>query len=236
MRTRTRLAVVAGAAALFMAAAIVGAAAQGGGGGRRGGFGQGRGGGGLFLLRMEAVQKELGMTQPQIDKLGAKQQEVMQAMREAFQNGGGGGGGQGPDPETMKKLQEIQAKAVADILDTKQQKRLHELELQQAGGNALQRPDVATALKLTDDQKTKVQAALQAGRPQPGSFDFQNATPEEQQQFRQKMQAAMAAAGEKALAVLTDAQRAQWKEMTGTAFKFPPMQFGRPGGGGRPPL
>src|SRR6266550_8891549 len=215
MSTRTRLAVVAGTAALFMAATIMGASAQGGG---RGGFGQGRGGfgGGLQLLTIAEVQKELGMTQPQVDKVQPTMQELRQARQEAFQNGGGGG--QPPDPAVMKKLQDMQTKAVADILDAKQQKRFHQLELQQAGGGALLRPDVATALKITDDQKAKIQAAFEAAAPQQGGFDFQNATPEERQQFFQKMQAARQAASEKALAVLTDAQRAQWKEMTGAAF------------------
>src|SRR5262245_47699896 len=66
----------------------------GGGQGRRGGFGgrggmMGRmGGGGLGMLRQESVQKELKMTQFQIDKLDAKQQELRTKMRDMMQNAG----------------------------------------------------------------------------------------------------------------------------------------------------
>ena len=225
------------AAAALVVASIGLAGAQGGQG--RGGFGQGRGGGfgGLALLNIPEVQQELKMTQPQIDKVGPKVQEVRQARSELFQGGGGP-----PSPEALQKIQEMQDKAAADILDTKQLKRYHQLELQQAGANAFGRKAVADALKLTEDQKSKIQGiqqdtrqkqmelgqSLRGGGGQPSQEDFQ--------QMMTKMQAIQKEASEKTMAVLTDAQKAQWKEMTGEPFKFPPPQFGRrPGGGGNPP-
>jgi Spy/CpxP family protein refolding chaperone len=200
------------------------------------GQGFGRGGmmgGGLALLRIPEVQKELKMTEAQIAKIEAKQGEVREAMQGIFQSGG--------DPRDMTaeerarmmaKMQEVQTKAVNDILtDDAQKKRFRQLELQRAGANALTRPDVAAELKLTDDQKKKI-ADIQAGSQEEmrnvfqGAGNPQDMTQEERQKFQAKMQDLQKATGDKMTGVLTDAQKAQWKEMTGAPFTFPPMQFG----------
>lgn len=226
-------------AAVLAAALVTSASAQGGGaggGGRRfQGPGRGMFGGGFNMLRSADVQKELKMTQPQIEKVDAKGQELMQAMRDAFQ----GGGGQ-PSPEerqaAMKKVQEMQAKAVADILDTTQQKRFKQLELQQQGGSALlNNKEVAEALKITDEQKTKLEQIQQQGMqelqalPRP-DFSGGQPDPAEMQKFMAKMTEARKAINDKMLATLTAAQQAKWKELTGEPFKGQFMApFRRPG-------
>jgi hypothetical protein len=216
-------------AAVLAAGLVTSANAQGQrrGGGFGGGFG-GRGGGGINMLRSADVQKELKMTQPQIEKVDAKGQEVMQAIRDAFQ---GGGNPQDQSPEQrqaiMKKVQDLQAKAVSDILDTTQQKRFKQLELQQQGGNALiNNKEVAEALKITDEQKTKLQEIQQAGFQEiqnlPGRPDFQSGQqpdPAEMQKWMTKMAEARAGINAKMIATLTPAQQAKWKELTGEPFK-----------------
>jgi len=185
----------------------------------------GRGGGGLFMLRNKSVQDELKMTQPQIEKLDAKQQELMQSMRELFQ------GGQGQnDPQArrsmMMKMQEMQQKAVADILDTAQQKRFKQIELQMEGPAAITRKDVADELKLTDAQRAQVRSIQQDVQSQMQSMrqgvDFRNMSDEDRQQMFQKMQAIQKAAGDRYAAVLTSTQKAHWKQMLGAPFKFVP--------------
>jgi hypothetical protein len=210
----------------------------------QGGRGQGRpgmGGGGLFMLRIKEVQTELKMTEPQIAKLETKQQETMQAMQELRQ----GVDFQNLTPEDRAKMaakgQEIQTKAVNDVLDTTQQKRFKQLELQQIGvGGAINRKDVAEALKITDEQKKKIQDIQTTAREEmQASFqgvDFRNMTPEDRTKLGEKMAASQKATGDKVMAVLTDTQKKQWAEMTGPAFKFPAggFGFGGPGGGRRP--
>lgn len=218
-------------AALTLLAASIGMASAQGGAGRgqgRGGFG-GRGGGGLGMLRVKEVQEELKMTQPQIDKVDAKQQEVQQAIQTLVQNAGGF---QNMSPEDrqklMPKMQEIQTKAVADILDTKQQKRFHQLELQQQGAMAISRPEVSKELALTDDQKTKIKDIQQAQQDKMREI-FQGAGQGgDRAAMMQQMQALQKAAGDKITALLTDAQKAQWKAMQGDAFKFPAPQPRQP--------
>jgi Spy/CpxP family protein refolding chaperone len=200
-------------------------------GGRRGGM-MGRMGGGLGLLRMESVQKELKMTQPQIEKLDSKQQEVRAQMQELFQNSGGF---QNMSPEDRQKLfaksQEIQHKAVADILDTTQMKRFEQLELQQQGPSALMRKDIADRLKLTEAQRSKLMGIQQQAQSDMRALfqggGFGNMTEEN----RQKFQAIQKTANEKALAVLTAEQQKQWKQMLGAPFTFgpPPGRQQQPG-------
>jgi Spy/CpxP family protein refolding chaperone len=213
--------------AMLMLSASMTANAQRGQG--RGGFG---GGGGLQLLRIPEVQKELKMTEAQIAKIDAKQDEVRESMRSL---GGGGNFGDMTPEERQKfiaKMQEIQSKAANDILtDDAQKKRFRQLELQRAGSNAFTRADVATELKLTDDQKKQI-ADLQSKSQQEmqgifqGAGDPRDMTAEERQKMQAKMQDLQKATGEKITGVLTDAQKTQWKEMIGAPFTFPPPQFG----------
>lgn len=219
----------------------------GGPGGRRmGGFGMQGGmmGGGLMLLRMPEVQTELKMTQPQIAKIDEAQQTVREAMREVFQ-GGFQNMTQEERQKAMAKIEEIQNKAVASILDQTQLKRFKQLELQRAGAMALMRPAVAKELGLTEQQQAKLrelqQKQMEDMRALFQGGGFQNMTPEERQQLGQKMQEMRKKAEEAALGVLTAEQKAKWTEMIGKPFKFPEMgpgMFGgrrnRPGGAGGP--
>ncbi len=201
-------------------------------------FGQGRGqgrfggggpfGGGLGLLRIEKVQQELKMTQPQIEKIDAKQQELRAANQGVdFQNMS-----QEERQKFFAKIQEAQSKAVADILDSTQIKRFHQLELQQQGAGAFNRKEVADQLKLTDEQKKKIQAIQQGLQSERQGLmqgvDFQNMTPEERQKLGAKMQELQKTSNEKLEAVLTDDQKKAWKEMLGTKFDFPPPQRRQP--------
>jgi hypothetical protein len=195
--------------------------------------------GGLGLLRMTEVQKELKMTSVQVAQVSTKDKELRDQMRAQFQTGGGPDG----DPEDREKMfaqiQAKQKKAVADILTADQLKRYDQLVLQQQGAMALtHNTEVQTALKLTDDQKANMEDIQNNAREEMRSSfqgqDFQSMTNEERAALRTKMQTAQKATGEKILAVLTDDQKKQWTDMLGTPFKFPAVQFrrGGPGGGG----
>ena len=217
---------------LILASATGVASAQGGA--RRGGGGMIGRGGSLQLLRVPEVQTELKMTPEQIGKIDAKQQETRQALQDMFQ----GGGGQLSPEERQKRtdaMQAIQTKAVAGILDATQQKRFRQLELQQQGPLALARKDVATELKLTEEQSKQVAEIQRASgeemRAAMQGVDFRNMSAEDRTKMMTKMQQSQKAAGDKVAALLTDAQKTQWKEMLGAPFTFPATGFGgRPGG------
>ncbi|MDX1931442.1 MAG: hypothetical protein SFU56_02440 [Capsulimonadales bacterium] len=209
----------------------------GGPGGRFGGRG-GMMGGGAMMLRLPEVQKELKMTPEQLTKLENKQQEMRDAMRNAFQNA------DGQDPEARQKMfadmQAQQKKMVEEVLTPEQTKRFRQLELQQQGPAAiLFNAEVATELKVTDEQKSKMQGvqqqSMQEMRDMMQGQDVRSMTQEERQTFMTKMQGMRKANEEKLLGVLTAEQKKQWTEMTGVPFKFPAMQGlgGRGGFGGQ---
>jgi len=224
-----------------------------GGGFGRGGFGRMGGGDSyLGLLRIDEVKTELKLTDDQNTKIAAIGEEMRNA----------------PPPEGLPDLREIRdlpeeeqqaARAkwmefaatreketntkVGTVLDEAQMKRLRGLWVQRTGVlAALNNADVATELKLTDDQKTQLTAQREeqrasmrggfgrrgeGGGPPPGGGAGGGGN------FAERMQEMRKASDEKALAVLTDDQKSALTAIEGDKFTFPPPQFGGPGGGGR---
>ncbi len=214
----------------------------GGGFGRGGGRGM-FGGGGLMMLGIPEVQKELKMTPDQIEQVKTKGPDVQKAVRGIFEEAGGFQALRDMSEEDrgklMAKVQELQTKAVASVLNTDQSKRFHQLELQQAGAQALSRKDVAEALKITDEQKEKL-AAVQKENGEAMRQIFQSGgnpmdmTEDERAAMMKKMQALRKSSSDKSFAVLTPEQAKSWKEMIGEPFKFPapgPRPGQRPPGG-----
>jgi len=208
-------------------------------GGFGGGFGRGGGmfGGGISLLADPLVQKELKLTPEQVEKAKAKGPEVGQAVRKIFEDAGGFQALRDLSEEDRTKLFEkvagVQADAVSSILTSDQKPRFHQLELQRAGSQALSRKDVVEALKITDEQKAKLQA-IQTETRQARMQLFQSGgnpqdmTEDERLAFRKKMESLGKDETTKSFAVLTADQAKQWKELIGAPFTFSP--FGGPGG------
>lgn len=215
---------------------IVGSAfAQGGGQGRRGGgmFGMmGRGGGGAVqLLQREDVQGELKLTDDQKSKISALQDKQREKMREMFT---GGGGGERPDPEKMReiftKAAEEAQKEVDTILNADQKKRLKELGVQRAGNAAVLNPETAKEVGITDEQKAKIKT-LQDKQQEASTSIMEKVRNGEldRDQLREKMEANTKIFDEELGKILTDAQKAKLKEMSGKPFTF---AADRPRGGG----
>jgi Spy/CpxP family protein refolding chaperone len=119
-------------------------------------------GGGAMLLQMPAVQTELKLTDEQKAKLGALRQRLREERQGAFEELRG----QGPEAfqKKMAEWRTSEDKQVSAILDTDQQKRFHQLQLQERGASAVLDKPLADALKLTDEQRTKIQAVLDEQR------------------------------------------------------------------------
>lgn len=122
--------------------------AQGGGGG------QGRRGGPrgpqntiTGLVNRPDVQADIVLTDDEKTKLTT--------LRASW---GGQGRGQGtrPTPEERAAQNAEREKAVEGILTADQVKRLHEIQIQVMGDEAITLPDVQTSIGLSDDQKGQV--------------------------------------------------------------------------------
>jgi hypothetical protein len=185
------------------------------------------------LVGLPEVQKELALTQEQQRKSKAtvdQLQEQLRSIREGFdfrevfelepeeRDKKFAGLIARQEEAGQKSLKELNT-----ILDRKQWSRLSELDVQRAGTNALRRAPVAERLKLSEEQRRKLDEILDEAPP--------FLPPEARSEI-----------DDRALAVLTDEQKGDLKLLQGPSFEFPPPQFGGfPGGpgfgppGGGPP-
>jgi Spy/CpxP family protein refolding chaperone len=172
------------------------------------------------LLRNKAVQKELKITEEQakkldgfFDELGAKEREAEQKFAQSS-----------PD-EQSKMREEMRALATErlnEILKPEQFKRFEQVELQRASYLVFGSPKIQEDLKLTDEQKAKIDAI----------------TAEANDTYRKASQKATSNPGKlredinkatlaKIIALMTPAQKAIWKDLNGTPFEVPRETPGR---------
>jgi hypothetical protein len=230
MRSLCKVFLVVGALALL----VQGASAQRPGGGRGGFGGLGQ------LLQTKEVQKELSLSDEQIEKAKTITEEITKKHADDFaklrdlpmEE-------RGPKMmEMMGQVREETLKGLSDVLKPEQTKRLKQLVLQQqvnspfgGGIGVFLTPDVEKALALTDKQKEDLKTMADDFRKESREL-FAGGFNEE---ARTKMEAMRKDAMDKALKVLDDKQKTTWKEMTGETFKFPAPGGGRrPGGNGSP--
>lgn len=195
------------------------------------GFGMGFGmGGGIGLLMMPEVQKELNITEQQmqqIQQLMIQQREQMQPLMQQMRDA---------TPEQRQKLMEQAMQkwdeALGKVLQPAQRARLRELQLQAQGASALARPDVAKELNLSEEQRKKIGDILaQYGQKQMQLWQQGRGPNVDRQAMMQQMQQLRQQMDKELLAVLTAQQQEQWKKMLGKPFEFPRMPGMRPGGG-----
>ena len=178
----------------------------------------------VMLLAAPEVQTELALTDDQKKRVGELQGEMQQQMQASFSGINFQELGSLSEEERDKRFADMRTKSEAAMkvldeklnkdLDAKQVARLKQLALQRDVIAALNRAEVAKQLKLTKDQETKLRDIASQALPPFGSPDA-----------RQQAQT-------DALAVLNDAQKKQWTDLTGKSFTFPEPQFGGPGFGG----
>jgi hypothetical protein len=119
--------------------------------------------------------------------------------------------------EQAAKLPVAALKALGEVLDANQLKRLREIHLRQAGNAAFLDKNVTTALKITDQQASKIKAALDHQQKElqemfQSGFDFE------------KMQEIQKTATDAVQGVLTDMQKTAFNKMLGEPFEF---KFGK---------
>ncbi|MDW8051920.1 MAG: Spy/CpxP family protein refolding chaperone [Armatimonadota bacterium] len=181
------------------------------------GFGgrMGRWGMAAMLLERADVQRELNLTEQQKAQL-RQMREALRAAREELRNL--------PPEERRQRMQELRQKYdPVNVLTEAQRKRLRELELQAMGPMAFLNPEVADALKLTQEQRARLRAIANEffnqmrQQFQAGGFG--------QGQVAQQLRQAREQVEQRMLQVLTPQQLQQWQQMQGKPFQF---EGGRP--------
>lgn len=183
---------------------------------RPGGPGGPGGRGGAAILMIEAVQKELGITEEQKTKL----RESLQGQRENFQQLQNLTG-----EERQKKFEEMTKKTdelVQSILDAKQKARFAELQLQREGGAALFRAEIAEKLKLTSEQKEQVAKIQSQGMSAPPA-NFRDLSEEDRRKAFTEMREKREKATASLLGLLTAEQKAEFEKLQGAKFEFPAL-------------
>jgi len=174
---------------------------------------------GSFLVYRDKVQDDLKLTNEQKEKLEGHLKEQLPDFMKFFE-----GLGEKKQEEREKELKAFREKAaeklapvLKDTLKADQAKRLRQLELQQEGAFALWHGDVeiGKTLKITDEQRKQFMAVVQDFQKnvQPLIKEAQSGgKPEE---LGPKVMKVRKEAEGKLEALLTDAQKKQWKEMLG---------------------
>lgn len=194
----------------------------------RSGFGGFFGGRGRLLVDLPEVRNELGVNEQQADLLDALQEDLAEqrrVIREANE-------GPRSADETLRRLQfeaRLEKLAAFDrrseallsvVLEPSQANRLSELYLQRDGIRAFERPEVATKLELSDEQKQrleKLRETLVENRQR-------QSTPEQQQrELKEQEQAALRE-------LLNEGQQTLWQQLLGKPFEFPATSWRGPRG------
>jgi hypothetical protein len=224
------LSLAATVAALCLVFASDANAQPGGGRGGMGMFG-GRGGAQLLssLVTMEEVQKELGLSDKQVEEIVGPATQLNDDLRAEMREIMQGGGDQGEIADLVKEMKEQEGELLKK-LNADQMKRLQQLNYQRMGIGMVMDEGAQKELKITDAQKKGIEEAMASMRESMQEmFQGGGGGGGDREAMREKMQEAQTKMQETIEGLLTDKQKEMMEEMKGAAFEFPQRQ-GRQGG------
>lgn len=218
-----------------------------GAGGGPGGFGggspfQGRGMGLLGIIRMDAVQEKLAITEDEkafVDLLAEETEKDREKLRSELESLDRGA--------RMERLREVMGKQIqeerekiAEILGKDRTDRLRQIQLQFQGlAGSLRDPDVQKAISLTEEQVEKMQETMRSQFREMRET-FQSGGAPDPEKMREAMASGRAKVESAVAGVLTADQKKAWEKLVGepAGIDPPPPNFGRgqggPGGPGGP--
>jgi hypothetical protein len=175
---------------------------------------QGGAGGPGGLLFHPDVKKDLKMSEEQAGKLREALGKVMNKYKGDLEKFEKNPPSQKDGEKTMRAFHEDSDKAIASVLDAKQLKRFRQIEWQLNGVGSLQDPELQKELKVTDEQKKKLEDIFrEAGQK------FQQLQ-QRRETSQAKYEAVVKETDDKANGVLTDEQKKRWKEAQGPKFEM----------------
>lgn len=197
--------------------------------GMGGGFLGTIGGGPLDLLKIEAVLKELKVTEDQARRISELDQGERDALREMLERT------RSPDMDReaqaagfrayLQKRNETAWESLPGVLQPDQMKRLREIYLQKQGASALFEDTVADELKLTEAQRKRlVEMQTEVRDRMRAQMRELFGNPDRSGVYR-KLDASREEAGQRFIAVLTETQREQFNNMKGRPFKLAEQRF-----------
>jgi hypothetical protein len=159
------------------------------------------GAGQMFLLSEKAVLDDLGLNEESRQQLASTMQRMATEGQELFREF------RRLTPaerrERFLTLARRSESAIASVLNAEQLHRLKQISIQQKGAGAFREPEIATALKLTTEQRQTLRAIEFDAH-----FDHEEESP-----------------GDRILAGLTAEQRSRWNEIIGRPYTGPRPRF-----------
>jgi hypothetical protein len=180
------------------------------------------GGGGAFLVFLDKVQEELKLSDNQREKLLEVVPEYAQETKKVFDKIADLKPQEG-EKEMQSHRQKSHDKLAAllkETLKTKQLKRLQQLELQQQGSFGLGRPEIVKELKITVEQRKQFMGIVQEMQKKIEPLIKEAQSGGNPQEIRPKMMKIRRDHESKIEAILSYAQKRQWKEMLGNPFNL----------------
>lgn len=211
-----------------------------GGFGGRGGFGGGAPTSALQLASNSAVQSELALTEEQVSKIQALNEEFREKAREAA--GDRRALRELPEDERRERMRQMIAERqeamsklnaefqpkLAEVLDAVQTERLEQIRVQALGPQALQDETVVKALGLTQEQQAKIEAAhTEFGEK---TAELRRGDGDARERFGQIRELSQAR-DQQINAVLTTEQQAKLEQIKGDEFDLAQLRRGRGRGG-----
>jgi Spy/CpxP family protein refolding chaperone len=176
------------------------------------------------LAAIDEIQKALKLTDDQKKQVDDLNEELRHASRDVWQLGGG--------PEKLKKINEDAAAKLNEVIDDEQEKRLRGITIQIIGPSVVVvDAEVAKELKVTDEQKAKLEEVQQENMREMGEAFRGSGTPDESN--RKKFEELREKGQKRLLDVLTSEQQEQLSAMKGEEVKIDMMKLRGGGDGGR---
>jgi hypothetical protein len=172
---------------------------------------------GPFIVSRDKVQEELKLSDDQKQKLVEKLTGYVQETQKVFeklQDLNAGEREKAMQPHRQKSHEELAA-FLKETLTAEQIKRFHQLELQHAGPSALGKPEIRKELKITDEQVVQFMGVIRAMHKAIEPLMKEAQSGGNPLEIRPKVIKIRKDHEEKLEAILSDAQRKQWKEMLG---------------------
>jgi Spy/CpxP family protein refolding chaperone len=163
----------------------------------------------LLLLRQKSVQEELKLSPEIVKKVLDFTHKEHEAFKDALKMGEEG------RKQKFRELDKDNKQFLADNLTPEQRKRLLQITLQVTGLHELNRPEVARALNLTEEQQQKFKELHQEHRKQL----MELMDPKGREGRNEKLAKLREDTREKVRAILTDEQKEKVKEVVGEPFR-----------------
>jgi Spy/CpxP family protein refolding chaperone len=162
----------------------------------------------IMLLRQHSVQKELKLSDDQVDKIHKFAAEQWEKAEKADKET------EAEQDKVFTKLTDENEKFIEKHVTKQQRDRLQEIALQVAGLLLVTRHDITAKLNLTADQKDRIAKARTEARQEAEELLYTTKKDEQ----REKLKEIKETTRKKMDKILTDEQKVTWRRMIGETF------------------